>query len=93
MGTGALGPFTLTFTKSGRSVPCPGDRTALEAAQEAGIENLPYSCQGGTCRTCAVQGSGPMETEEMLALTPPEILAGWRLTCVAYPRGDCSFDL
>ena len=85
--------YKIEFTKSGRSVECPGTRTVLEAAQEAGLENLPYSCQGGTCRTCAVQGEGAMETEEMLALTPAELREGWRLTCVAYPRGDCKFDL
>ena len=85
--------YKISFTKSGKTVDCPPNRTALEAAQEAGLENLPYSCQGGTCKTCAVKGEGEMETEEMLALTPNEIQAGWRLTCVAYPRGDCKFDL
>jgi ferredoxin len=85
--------YKIEFTKSARSVDCPGERTVLEAAQEAGLENLPYSCQGGTCRTCAVLGEGEMETEEMLALTPAELREGWRLTCVAYPRGDCKFDL
>jgi ferredoxin len=83
----------VTFTKSGVTVDCPSNKTVLEAAQEAGLPNLPYSCQGGTCKTCAVKGEGEMETEEMLALTPKEILEGWRLTCVAYPRGDCKFDL
>ena len=82
---------TITFTKSGRSIQCPGDRTVLEAAQAAGIE-IPYSCQGGTCHTCAVKGSGDMVTEEMLALTPAELALGWRLTCVATPIGDCSFE-
>jgi ferredoxin len=85
--------FNIHYTKSGRSFRCPGDKTVLEAAQEAGLENLPFSCQGGTCRTCAAKGEGAMETEEMLALTPTEIAAGWRLPCVAFPRGDCSFDL
>jgi ferredoxin len=85
--------YKIEFTKSGKTIQCPGQRTVLEAAQEAGLENLPYSCQGGTCRTCAVQGEGEMETEEMLALTPAELREGWRLTCVAYPRGDCKFDL
>ncbi|MGH7441218.1 MAG: 2Fe-2S iron-sulfur cluster-binding protein [bacterium] len=83
----------LEFTKSGVTVECPENTTALEAAQAAGLNDLPYSCQGGTCHTCAVRGEGPMETDEMLALTPQELREGWRLTCVAYPRGDCKFDL
>ena len=83
----------IEFTKSRRTVECPPNRTILEAAQEAGLENLPFSCQGGTCRTCAVKGEGDMETEEMLALTASEIRDGWRLTCVAYPRGDCRIEL
>ena len=87
------GLYKIEFTKSGKTIQCSGQRTVLEAAQEAGLENLPYSCQGGTCRTCAVHGEGAMETEEMLALTPAELREGWRLTCVAYPRGDCKFDL
>ena len=83
----------ITFTGSGRGFECPPDRTVLEAAQAAGIDGLPYSCQGGTCRTCAVRGSGPMETDEMLALTPAELGQGWRLICVARPQGDCAFEL
>lgn len=83
--------YRISFTKTGATVDCPPDRTILEAAQGAGID-IPFSCQGGTCHTCAVKGEGEMETEEMLALTPPELAQGWRLTCVAKPRGDCSFD-
>ena len=83
----------VTFSKSGLTVECPPHKTALEAAQEAGVPDLPFSCQGGTCKTCAVKGEGAMETEEMLALTPAEIAAGWRLPCVAFPRGDCRFEL
>lgn len=85
--------FKIEYTKSGRTFECPGNKTVLEAAQEAGLQNLPYSCQGGTCRTCAALAEGEMETEEMLALTPAEINAGWRLPCVAFPRGDCKFQL
>lgn len=81
----------IFFTKSGKSIDCPSGKTVLEAAQEAGIL-LPYSCQGGTCHTCAVKGSGDMDCEEMLALTPRELAEGWRLTCVARPRGDCYFE-
>jgi len=80
--------FTITFTKSGKSVACPPDKTILEAAQEAGIV-IPFSCQGGTCHTCALKGEGEMDCEEMLALTADEMKEGWRLTCVARPLGDC----
>jgi ferredoxin len=82
---------SITFTKSGITIDCPSEQTILEAAQNAGID-IPFSCQGGTCHTCAVKGAGDMETEEMLALTPPELAEGWRLTCVAKPRGDCKFE-
>jgi ferredoxin len=81
----------ITFTKTGKTIECGPDKTVLEAAQEAGI-NIPFSCQGGTCHTCAVKGSGDMETEEMLALTPAELAEGWRLTCVAKAYGDCKFE-
>ena len=81
----------VSFTKSGRSIECPPGMTVLEAAQAAGIA-IPFSCQGGTCHTCAVKGSGDMVTEEMLALTPSELADGWRLTCVATLGGDCSFE-
>jgi ferredoxin len=83
--------YKIEFSKTGKTVECPADKTVLEAAQAAGID-IPFSCQGGTCHTCAVKGEGAMETEEMLALTPPELAEGWRLTCVAYPRGDCKFE-
>jgi ferredoxin len=85
--------FKIEYTKTGRTFECPGDKTVLEAAQEAGLENLPFSCQGGTCRTCAALAVGAMETDEMLALNPAELAEGWRIPCVAFPRGDCKFDL
>jgi ferredoxin len=83
--------YKISFTKSGKTVDCAPTQTVLEAAQSAGLD-IPFSCQGGTCHTCAVKGEGTMETEEMLALTANEMAQGWRLTCVAYPRGDCKFE-
>ena len=80
--------FTITFTKSGKSVQCPPTKSILEAAQEAGIE-IPFSCQGGTCHTCALFAEGEMDCEEMLALTADEMKSGLRLTCVGKPLGDC----
>ena len=79
--------YKIEFVKSGKSVECPGTKTVLEAAQEAGIE-IPFSCQGGTCHTCAVIAEGEMDCEEMLALSAKEMEDGLRLTCVGKPLGD-----
>jgi 2Fe-2S type ferredoxin len=83
--------FKVTFTRSQRVVDCPSTMNVLEAAQQAGIE-IPFSCQGGTCHTCAVKCVGEIDQEEALALTPPERAAGWVLTCVGKPLSDLSVD-
>jgi ferredoxin len=80
--------YKITFVNSGISVDCPPTRSILEAAQDAGIA-IPFSCQGGTCHTCALKAEGEMDCEEMLALTADEMKDGWRLTCVGRPLGDC----
>jgi ferredoxin len=80
--------YKITFTGQGQTVDCPGSKTILEAAQEVGIL-IPFSCQGGTCHTCALKAEGEMDCEEMLALSAEELKAGWRLTCVGKPLGDC----
>ena len=79
--------FKIEFVVSGKTVECPATKTVLEAAQEAGIV-IPFSCQGGTCHTCAVKAEGEMDCEEMLALTAGEMAQGLRLTCVGRPLGD-----
>lgn len=83
--------FTIRFSRSNRSVLCPPSQTILEAAQAGGIE-MPFSCQGGTCHTCAQKAEGEMDCEEMLALSAEELQAGWRLICVGKPRGNCTID-
>ncbi len=83
--------FKVEFTRSGRVVECPPGRTVLEAAQDAGLD-IPYSCQGGTCHTCAVKISGPIDQEEALALTAEELAQGWCLTCVGKPLGDLKVE-
>ncbi len=83
--------FKIRFSKSHRSVDCPGTTTVLEAAQSAGIE-IPFSCQGGTCHTCAVKAVGDIDQEEALALTAAELAEGWVLTCVGKPLSDLTVD-
>jgi 2Fe-2S type ferredoxin len=86
-----LNLFKIRFSRSQRSIECAGTKTVLEAAQEAGIE-IPYSCQGGTCHTCAVKAVGEIDQEEALALTPTELAQGWVLTCVGKPLSDLTVD-
>jgi 2Fe-2S type ferredoxin len=83
--------FKIEFTKTGCSIECPGTKTVLEAAQEAGI-SIPFSCQGGTCHTCAVKATGQIDQEEALALTAAELAQGWVLTCVGKPLSDLKVD-
>lgn len=83
--------FTVRFSKSHKSVIVPAGKTVLECAQAAGIE-IPYSCQGGTCHTCAVKCVGDIDQEEALALTPAELAQGWVLTCVGKPLSDLTVD-
>ncbi|MES2201627.1 MAG: 2Fe-2S iron-sulfur cluster binding domain-containing protein [candidate division FCPU426 bacterium] len=80
-------PFKIEFILSGKTVQCSPDQTILEAAQQAGID-IPFSCQGGTCHTCALKAEGQVDCEEMLALSSSEMEEGWRLTCVGRPLGD-----
>jgi ferredoxin len=80
-------PYKIEFLISGKTVECPATKTVLEAAQEAGLE-IPFSCQGGTCHSCAVKAEGEMDCEEMLALSAEEMSQGWRLTCVGKPLGN-----
>lgn len=54
----------------------------LEGALSQNV-NLPFSCTLGGCGTCRVQLlEGEMELEEPHCLTPEELAAGYRLSCV-----------
>lgn len=63
-------------------VPVATTQFVLEAALTSNV-NLPFSCTLGGCGSCKVQLlEGSMELEEPNCLTPAELDAGYRLTCV-----------
>merc|ERR1719181_1329458 len=82
--------YKITFqTPDGESsVECPEDAKILDVALDAGLE-LPYSCQSGTCSSCASQiVSGELDQSEQSFLDDDQMEEGYCLICVSYPKSD-----
>merc|ERR1712224_47437 len=87
---GVAAHYKITFqTPDGEStVECPEDSKILDVALEEGLE-LPYSCQSGTCSSCASQIiSGELDQGEQSFLDDDQMGEGYCLLCVSYPQSD-----
>ncbi|HRF00564.1 MAG TPA: 2Fe-2S iron-sulfur cluster-binding protein [Pirellulaceae bacterium] len=79
----------IRFVRSGRETRGTVGETLLETAERANVE-LPSSCRGGSCGTCATRLiAGRVDYAE-----PPahRCESGECLPCVARPRGDVELD-
>ena len=94
--TAALEPdaqaFSVTFSKSGRTVPCRAAQSILIAAEGAGLP-LPFSCREGKCGACRSRlVSGRVDMQHAGGIRQRQIDMGDILVCCSRPLSDLVID-
>ena len=88
--------MTLVSDKEGwepRTIECSETTFVLDAAEQQGVPT-PYSCRAGACSSCAgLVVEGDIEQSGNLFLEDDKLDKGWLLTCITYPKSDCTIKI
>lgn len=90
--------FIITLNDLGKQVTfdCHKGQSLMEAMQNHGIYVSAVCAGRGTCGKCKVQlrkGELAITTYDSKSLSKEELRLGYRLSCQAYPEGDCTIAL
>ena len=73
-----------------RTLAVPDDQYILDIAEDNGIR-LPSGWKEGDCSVCVAKlVAAEVDQSEQKFVRPADITAGDTVTCVAYPRSDCT---
>jgi ferredoxin-NADP reductase len=86
------GTYKVSFSQFGGATTVSGGTSLLDAAEAAGAP-VDSMCRAGTCGTCRTRLVAGKVEGEGKALKPKDRESGWVLTCVSYPRSDCTLDV
>jgi ferredoxin-NADP reductase len=86
------GSITVEFARSGKKTFTDAQMSLLDLAEHTDVD-LEYGCRMGSCGDCKVRLlAGKVTMESEAGLSPEEKAAGYILTCVGRPVGNCILD-